>query len=71
VTRNLIIIAFLGVVIANGSALAAKTMNVPSAALQWPWGYIYIAAPVGSALMIIDALRLIVQRVSARRAVQG
>jgi TRAP-type C4-dicarboxylate transport system permease small subunit len=71
VARNLIIVAFLGVVIVNGIALAAKTMNVPSAALQWPWGYIYIAAPVGSALMVIDALRLIVKRVSARRAVQG
>jgi TRAP-type C4-dicarboxylate transport system permease small subunit len=71
VARNLIIVAFLGVVIVNGIALAAKTMNVPSAALQWPWGFIYMAAPVGSALMIIDALRLIAKRVSARRVDRG
>lgn len=62
VARTLIIIGFLVVVIVNGISLAAKTMTVPSAALEWPWGYIYMAAPVGSALMIINALRLIGRR---------
>ena len=68
VARNLVIVAFLLVVIVNGAALAGKTMNVPSAALEWPWGYIYIAAPVGAVLMIINALRLIGRRVGAARS---
>ncbi|OGB91290.1 MAG: hypothetical protein A2Z31_04440 [candidate division NC10 bacterium RBG_16_65_8] len=66
VARNLVIVGFLLVVIVNGIALAGKTMNVPSAALEWPWGYIYIAAPVGAVLMIINALRLIGRRLQAQ-----
>ena len=66
VGRNVVIVGFLLIVIVNGTALAAKTMNVPSAALEWPWGYIYMAAPVGAALMIINALRLIGRRLQAR-----
>lgn len=65
VARNLVIVAFLLVVIVNGMQLAAKTMNVPSAALEWPWGYIYMAAPVGAVLMIVNALRLIARRLRA------
>lgn len=68
VARNAVIVGFLLVVIVNGIALAGKTMNVPSAALEWPWGYIYIAAPVGAALMIVNALRLIGRRLRAPHA---
>lgn len=71
VGRNLAVIGFLLVVIYNGTALAGRTMNVPSAALEWPWGLIYMAAPAGAALMIVNALRLIGRRIGARRAARA
>jgi len=67
VVRNLVIVGFLLVVIVNGISLAAKTMTVPSAALEWPWGCIYMAAPVGSLLMILNALRLIGRRLQLQQ----
>ena len=70
VARNLVIVAFLVVVIVNGTQLAAKTMDVPSAALEWPWGYIYMAGPVGAVLMIVNALRLIARRLRTTLAMR-
>jgi TRAP-type C4-dicarboxylate transport system permease small subunit len=62
VARNLVIVGFLLVVIVTGTQLAVTTRTVPSAALEWSWAFIYIAAPVGAVLMIINALRLIHRR---------
>ena len=47
------IIGFLGFVVYYGFFLVNKTMSIPTAAMEWPWGLIYSAAPIGAILMII------------------
>ena len=47
------ITGFLCFVIYFGFFLVSKTMNIPTAAMEWPWGLIYLSAPAGAILMII------------------
>jgi len=60
---NLCIIGFLGFLIYFGFFLVSKTMNVPTAAMEWPWGLIYLAAPVGAILMIITTIIHIIEEI--------
>ena len=67
ILRNVIIIIFLGVVVATGTALAFKMRTVPTAALEWSWAYVYASAPVGALLMIVNALRHIARKAGVLR----
>ena len=53
---GLFTIFFLGYLIFFGIFLARKTMNIPTAALSWSWGLIYLAAPIGGILMLVSAI---------------
>ena len=53
---NFCIIGFLCFVIYFGFFLVGKTMNIPTAAMEWPWGLIYLSAPFGAILMIITCI---------------
>jgi TRAP-type C4-dicarboxylate transport system permease small subunit len=55
------IIGFLGCVIYFGFFLVGKTMNIPTAAMEWPWGLIYLSAPFGAVLMIITNICHIIE----------
>jgi TRAP-type C4-dicarboxylate transport system permease small subunit len=71
---NFCIIGFLGFLIYFGFFLVSKTMNVPTAAMEWPWGLIYLAAPVGAIVMIITTIFHIIeeiQKLSAEHAADG
>ena len=48
--------AFLAVLAREGWALSARTMRQVSPALGLPMGYVYLAVPVGGALMALQAL---------------
>jgi TRAP-type C4-dicarboxylate transport system permease small subunit len=58
---NLSIIGFLGYVIYYGFFLVGKTMSIPTAAMEWPWGLIYLAAPAGAILMIITNIFYVIE----------
>jgi TRAP-type C4-dicarboxylate transport system permease small subunit len=49
------IIGFLLLVVYFGMYLVNKTMDIPTAAMEWPWGLVYLAAPVGSIFMIVTS----------------
>ena len=53
---NFAIIGFLCYVIYFGFYLVIKTMDIPTAAMEWPWGLIYLSAPVGAALIIFTTI---------------
>jgi len=56
ILRSLCIIGFLAAIIYYGILLARKTMTIPTAAMQWPWGLIYLAAPLGAVLMMLTSI---------------
>lgn len=58
---NLCIVGFLCFVIYFGFFLVNKTMSIPTAAMEWPWGLIYMAAPVGAILMIVTNIFHIIE----------
>ena len=53
---GLFIIYFLAYLIWFGIFLTRRTMDIPTAAMNWPWGLIYLAAPIGGGLMLISAV---------------
>ena len=53
---GLVIIYFLIYLVYYGTYLTKKTMTIPTAAMNWPWGLIYLAAPIGGVLMLIPAV---------------
>ena len=53
---NFFIIGFLCYVIYYGLFLVSKTLDIPTAAMEWPWGLIYLAAPFGAVLMLITSI---------------
>ena len=53
---NACVIGFLGFVVYYGFFLVHRTMDIPTAAMEWPWGLIYSAAPIGAVLMIITSI---------------
>lgn len=57
--RQVAILILLAVLIYYGVALSIKMNTVETAAMEISWTYIYMALPVGSALLIITTLRLI------------
>lgn len=56
ILRGLCIIGFLVAVIYYGILLALKTWTIPTAAMEWPWGLIYLAAPLGATLMMLTTV---------------
>lgn len=71
---NMSIIGFLGYVIYYGFFLVSKTMNIPTAAMEWPWGLIYMSAPVGAILIIITTILHIIEefkRILSLRVKEG
>jgi TRAP-type transport system small permease protein len=60
ILRGLCIMGFLAAIIYYGILLARKTMTIPTAAMEWPWGLIYLAAPLGAALMMLTTVFQIV-----------
>ena len=58
---NLCIIGFLGYVVYFGLFLVGKTMTIPTAAMEWPWGLIYLSAPFGAVLMMITSIFTIIE----------
>lgn len=53
ILTNLVILAFLGVLVYSGSLVTSITAHHRSTALQLPMGIVYAALPVGAALMIL------------------
>ena len=53
---GLFTVFFLVYLVYFGIFLAKKTMNIPTAAMNWPWGLIYLAAPIGGILMLVSAI---------------
>lgn len=71
---NICVIGFLIFVIYFGFFLVGKTMNVPTAAMEWPWGLIYLAAPAGAIAMVITTIFHIIeefQKLSAEHLTDG
>lgn len=60
ILRGLFIIGFLVAIIYYGILLARKTWTIPTAAMEWPWGLIYLAAPLGATLMMLTTVFQIV-----------
>lgn len=58
---NCCIVGFLCFVIYFGFFLVSKTMSIPTAAMEWPWGLIYLSAPAGAILMIITNIFHIIE----------
>ena len=53
---NFFIIGFLCYVIYYGLFLVSKTLDIPTAAMEWPWGLIYLSAPFGAVLLLITSI---------------
>ena len=66
---NLGIVGFLCYVIYFGFFLVSKTMNIPTAAMEWPWGLIYMSAPIGAVLMIVTNIFYIIEGIKQLLAV--
>ena len=67
---NICIIGFLYYVIYFGFFLVGKTMNIPTAAMEWPWGLIYLSAPFGAVLMIITNIFYVIDGIKQLSTVQ-
>jgi TRAP-type C4-dicarboxylate transport system permease small subunit len=67
---NFCVIGFLCNVIYFGFFLVSKTMNIPTAAMEWPWGLIYLSAPVGAILMIITNIFHIIEGIKQLSTVE-
>ncbi len=67
---NLCIIGFLCCVIYFGFFLVGKTMNIPTAAMEWPWGLIYLSAPLAAILMMITNILYIIEGIKQLSAVE-
>lgn len=68
VVSQLMILAFLAVPLVFGVVLVAEGGAVPSPALQIPMAWAYLSVPVGAALMVVQALVLLVRTVAGRGA---
>jgi len=68
ILANLIILGFLGVLVYSGSLVTSITAHHRSTALQIPMGIVYLALPVGSALMMLYLLLQIVRDLRNLRA---
>jgi len=62
---NLVILAFLGVLVYSGSLVVNITAHHRSTALQLPMGLVYAALPVGALLMMLYLLLQIVQELQS------
>jgi TRAP-type transport system small permease protein len=62
ITAHLLSGLFLGVLAWQGLALSLRTMRQVSPALGLPMGFVYLAVPVGAALMALQALAFAVGR---------
>jgi len=51
-----LLVAFLGLLVYHGWDYAQRTMVQTTAATEIPFGYIYMAMPIGAALMLIHLL---------------
>ena len=61
--QDVCILIFLGTLLYFGTYLTIRTMDIPTAALQWPWGLVYLSAPVGSACMIFKIIRKMINTI--------
>jgi TRAP-type C4-dicarboxylate transport system permease small subunit len=68
ILANLIILGFLGVLVYSGSLVTSITVHHRSTALQIPMGIVYLALPVGSALMMLYLLLQIARDLRNLRA---
>ena len=64
---NLVILAFLGVLVYSGSLVVNITAHHRSTALQLPMGLVYAALPVGALLMMLYLVLQILQELQALR----
>jgi TRAP-type C4-dicarboxylate transport system permease small subunit len=64
---DLAVFVFLILVGRLGVELALKTYTIETAALGWPWTYVYGALPVGSFFMLITLSRFIWQDIGKIR----
>lgn len=64
---DLAVFAFLILVGRLGAELALKTYTIETAALGWPWTYVYGALPAGSFFMLIALGRFIWQDIGKIR----
>jgi len=62
------IIFFLVVVLISGSMLIAATVSQRTPALQMPMWLVYLALPVGSLLMLLEAVALLLKETITREA---
>lgn len=51
---TLLVMAFLAIGIVEGAVLALESWDTPSIALQLPWTFIYLAMPIGFALIFLQ-----------------
>jgi TRAP-type C4-dicarboxylate transport system permease small subunit len=63
VVTNVIILGFLGVLVYSGGLVSKITVHHRSTALQIPMAAVYLALPVGGALMMLYLLLQIIQDV--------
>jgi TRAP-type C4-dicarboxylate transport system permease small subunit len=68
ILTNLVILGFLGVLVYSGSLVTSITVHHRSTALQIPMAVVYVALPVGSALMILYLVLQIVRDLRNLRA---
>ena len=64
---NLVILAFLGVLVYSGGLVVNITAHHRSTALQLPMGLVYAALPVGALLMMLYLVLQILQELQALR----
>jgi TRAP-type C4-dicarboxylate transport system permease small subunit len=64
---NLVILAFLGILVHSGGLVVNITAHHRSTALQLPMGVVYAALPVGALLMMLYLVLQILQELQALR----
>jgi TRAP-type C4-dicarboxylate transport system permease small subunit len=71
VLLQVISIGFFGILVIHGIPLVERTMRQFSSAIRIPMGYIYLAIPVGSALILLFAIEKLVRVGEARARHSG
>ncbi|QTL99452.1 TRAP transporter small permease subunit [Iocasia frigidifontis] len=59
IINHLLVIYFFCIVIYYGVNLSVRTWTIPTAAMRWSWGLIYLSAPIGGILALINSVRKI------------
>ncbi len=68
---TVLVMAFLAIAIIEGTVLAIESWDTPSIALGLPWTFIYLAMPIGFALIFVqkaDQLKTLIRRFANTRS---